>query len=491
MRFGVNDLLEVKFPEGPLRNAASRLVKSKARVGSYADPYAAEAEAGDPEAAYGQPPVFVHELSLIAGSRDGGGGDEGGRSTVFMTQGGGAGDASEFTNLGMHFVDRPPPPARMSVSGTGQQQQQQQQQQDDEGGDGGGGGHGGSPDAARSGPRFQPLVEPAVPERGKGDNPVYGWHNKFVEARQAGRDALQQALYERSAGRFKARSFSKMGTKLAGLLMADLDSTQGRKSLVMRAGVVPENPYVKMEQAWEAQEDARRVRTQRANALDPNELRVMQRFYDQLCALVEAQRMSDPLCLMVVHRVRAALEGGASLNKSLLQAVIDHIAGFTKGCGLVRHNKYVLSVLTFVAKCAGVNSTLELEDLVAAAGIAVVVYGRAETPAKAAAAAAESAARAHVFSSSRQRSARRLSSSLMRSTSVRHTKGDSDSEGGGGGVSRQLSGAVAGLAATGRRESGTVVTPSTAATESVMLNDELRRQPSARFEGLLPEGSDE
>lgn len=29
MRFGPNDLLEVKFPEGPLRNAAARLVKSK------------------------------------------------------------------------------------------------------------------------------------------------------------------------------------------------------------------------------------------------------------------------------------------------------------------------------------------------------------------------------------------------------------------------------------------------------------------------------
>jgi hypothetical protein len=39
-----------------------------------------------------------------------------------------------------------------------------------------------------------------------------------------------------------------------------------------------------------------------AQQLDPEELRVLQRFYDQLCALVEAQRMSDPLCLMVVHK---------------------------------------------------------------------------------------------------------------------------------------------------------------------------------------------
>lgn len=33
------------------------------------------------------------------------------------------------------------------------------------------------------GHRFQRLVEPAVPERGKEDNPVYGWHNKFVDVR--------------------------------------------------------------------------------------------------------------------------------------------------------------------------------------------------------------------------------------------------------------------------------------------------------------------
>lgn len=30
---------------------------------------------------------------------------------------------------------------------------------------------------------------------------------------------------------------------------------------------------------------------------------MLQRFYDQLCALVEAQRMSDPLSLMIIHKV--------------------------------------------------------------------------------------------------------------------------------------------------------------------------------------------
>ena len=49
------------------------------------------------------------------------------------------------------------------------------------------------------------------------------------------------------------------------------------------------------------------VRTEQALALDPEELRALQRFYDQLCALVEAQRMSDPLSLMVVQKVRGEI----------------------------------------------------------------------------------------------------------------------------------------------------------------------------------------
>jgi hypothetical protein len=47
-------------------------------------------------------------------------------------------------------------------------------------------------------------------------------------------------------------------------------------------------------------------RTLCPQALEPAEIRILQRFYDQLCALVEAQRMSDPLCLMVVSKVRHA-----------------------------------------------------------------------------------------------------------------------------------------------------------------------------------------
>lgn len=71
-------------------------------------------------------------------------------------------------------------------------------------------------------------------------------------------------------------------------------------------GVKPESPYLKMEQQWAMMQETAKVRARQAQQLDPEELRVLQRFYDQLCALVEAQRMSDPLSLMVIHKVSLA-----------------------------------------------------------------------------------------------------------------------------------------------------------------------------------------
>lgn len=222
-----------------------------------------------------------------------------------------------------------------------------------------------------------------------------------MQVRQKGREALQQVLYERSRGRYKARTFGHMAANLCGLLMLDLSEVHGKKIPYVSVGVVPNNPYKKMEDAWAAQEETRKVRNQRAQTLDPDQLRVMQRFYDQLCALVEAQRMSDPLSLMVVQRVRSLLEAGSSLQKSLLNTVLEHVAKFTKGCGLVRHNQYMLSILTFIAKCTSV-SDLDFEDMVATQGLATVIYGTSLVPSHIIAAEVAAAAASTAAPSSRQ-----------------------------------------------------------------------------------------
>ena len=51
------------------------------------------------------------------------------------------------------------------------------------------------------------------------------------QVRQRGREALQQALYRRSEGRYKARSVGKMAANLCALLMGDLEAARGKKPL--------------------------------------------------------------------------------------------------------------------------------------------------------------------------------------------------------------------------------------------------------------------
>ncbi len=47
----------------------------------------------------------------------------------------------------------------------------------------------------------------------------------------------------------------------------------------------------------------------------------------------------------------------------------------------MRYNKYLLAVLTFIAKCVGLE-VADLEDVVEAHGVSVVVYGTAVPPSK-------------------------------------------------------------------------------------------------------------
>mmetsp|Transcript_14541 Transcript_14541/g.31649 ORF Transcript_14541/g.31649 Transcript_14541/m.31649 type:complete len:677 (+) Transcript_14541:102-2132(+) len=378
MRFAGNDLVEVKFPEGPLKTATHRLLKSMAKPGAFVNQFDAEDEISDPALAYGQPVVPARRLDPIKAQR----GDDGddGKSAVFITQG--AEDAQSgvehsrqsyagISEAGSRFT------RDHSLPGRAKSQQDA-------------GGVLGTPETTTQEvvgslvPEFKPVVEKAVPARGEEDNPVYNWHNKFVEVRHRGRNNLQQALYERAEGRYKARTTPAMTANLSSILMADLDLVQGKKVPYASVGVKPTSPYLKMEATWAAQEENRKVRTQRAQTLDPEELRVLQRFYDQLCALVEAQRMSDPLSLMVIHKVKSLLESGTFLQKSMLQQVMDHISRFCKSCGLVRYNKFMLSVLTFISKCVGVGEP-EFEEMVGSNDLAVVVFGTVQLPSKAAA----------------------------------------------------------------------------------------------------------
>ena len=384
----------------------------------------ADEEANDPQVAYGQPPVPIREKIPLhekkgLGRRKSPRGrrgkkgtaeesqfeDEDVKSKVFITQGEGGEGGDNKVDRGASLsgrerresagfgLDRPSQPGGSRQSNFGASKAEEPKdgfspfnsqgqagtgsyEGDDEfGNDSRGELYGGG----KPPHTFMPLVQPALPPRGQEDNPVYSWHNQFVAVRQKGRDQLQRALYERAEGRHRARTQGKMAANLSGLIMLDLDAVHGRK--VPYAGSSePSNPYGRMDKTWNAMEETRKAKTQKALTLNPDELKGLQRFYDQLCALVESQeKMSDPICLMIVHRVRDLLESGTSLHKSLLGLVLDHVTAFVKGAGLVRFNRFLLPILTFVSRCSGV-SDLDFEELVASHGIQIVIYGTADVP---------------------------------------------------------------------------------------------------------------
>lgn len=97
-------------------------------------------------------------------------------------------------------------------------------------------------------------------------------------------------------------------------------------------------------------------------------------------------------------QVKSLLEAGTYLHRPMLQAVLEHIASFSKGTGTMRYNKYLLAVLTFITRCVGLDEA-DLEAIVEGLGLVMVVYGAEQTPSRiaaeqlAAANAAEAAAR--------------------------------------------------------------------------------------------------
>ncbi|GFR52887.1 hypothetical protein Agub_g15520 [Astrephomene gubernaculifera] len=370
MRFTISDRTEAAFPSSVLKNVNMRAAKAKASVGSFVNRREAEEEAGDPQRAYGQPPLPRKQLAPIpgpAGSRRGAGEEGGDASTFFLTQGSQAAQDEERRRMSLDNTGIASSSVPYDTSGgsfnTGSALLSN--------GTGAVGGDG----------SFMPLVEPVVALRGDESNPVYKWHNDFMSVRQAGRAQLQAALYSRAQGRANVRTDSSAAAGLSTTLFGVLNLTQGRMPTYASGGKVV-SPYARLEAYQAAQEAARRNTKQKAvQALDPAEIRILQRFYDQLCALVEVQRMSDPLCLMVVSKVKSLLEAGVYLHRPMLVAVVEHVAAFARGAGMMRYNKYLLAVLTFVAKCVGLDVG-DLEEVVEQHGVSMVVYGTPAVPSK-------------------------------------------------------------------------------------------------------------
>lgn len=72
-------------------------------------------------------------------------------------------------------------------------------------------------------------------------------------------------------------------------------------------------------------------------------------------------------------QAKVLLEGGQTLHRPLLRKIIEHLSDFVNKCNVVRYNKYLLHILTFIRQCVGV-SALELTQMADIFGILPVVY---------------------------------------------------------------------------------------------------------------------
>jgi len=292
------------------------------------------------------------------------------------------------------------------------------------------------------------------------DNPVYGWHNQFVADRQEGAAALQKVLWDRAQARAATRNQGVLARAMMDVIDASLERSDGVPTVAaVRPGTMPTSIYQRAAAHLAAKGAALQSSAKPGRTLNAEELAVLQRFYEQLCVVVEQQKMSDPTSLMVVHKVKSLMEAGVFLHKPLLvqarcvfvcagrlpraaaaatfscfrvfapllllleprasaaarrccpifpsplaptthktpppkpppRQVTEHVARFLKECGLLRHNRFLLPIFTFIRMCVGASEA-ELMDLIRPLGMLPVLFSEEQLEEMAAAAAAAKAA---------------------------------------------------------------------------------------------------
>ncbi|GBF90680.1 hypothetical protein Rsub_02979 [Raphidocelis subcapitata] len=417
MQFTTLDRTEASFPAAPLRQSDARRLAVRARPNAYFSASAADADAADPAGAYGHidPPrkplpggeLLQRHKAAAGGGGSGGGGGRGGGAHLFGGSGAGAFFITQRGTVGVGAA------ATNSASGPGISQGELSAasvasaagapapKRAPAGTAGSSAAGGPAPTAARGlrisvaaepagacdqraaasqaaaddeePPEMPPLTEPTRAEAGP-HNPVPQWHNSYRRARQAGRSKLQRDLWARCRRRTAFRSSPALAGGLTGRVMADLEAAGGRLAPGWVPGTVPESPFNRADRA--ARQRQRRVEVRAAStcrALKREEVALLEHFYSSLCGLVERQRISDPLSLVIVHKTKELLEDGAFLHRPLLQRLLDAVSAFVHECGLTRHNRFAAPLLVFVRKCVGVGPE-DFAAMVEAARLGTVLY---------------------------------------------------------------------------------------------------------------------
>jgi len=189
-----------------------------------------------------------------------------------------------------------------------------------------------------------------------GKSPVYRWRKEFLDVRQNKNQELYDALQARATRRAMAMKSPVYTQAVAKQLLEDMKMRGGKVSTMPLGGRL--DSWQRAEIAMHAQDQPKKV--------DVSEIQAIERFYEKLCHLVERQRVSDPLSLSVVHKVKQLLEGGSNMHRSLLVAVCTHIQAIAQLGGA--NNPYIMPILHFIRQSVRVGAE-ELENMLVSMGL--------------------------------------------------------------------------------------------------------------------------
>lgn len=224
-------------------------------------------------------------------------------------------------------------------------------------------------------PSWDPPMVKFLRPPAKEETRVEDWRASFIEARQQMRSKLQEDLWRRAQARGMARQSQPMAAGFASYLISDLDASSGVRESYHRPGTVPADIWQHAKYFME--HGARKGQSRKrptAGPVDMEEIELLERFYNQLCLLVERQRVSDPCSVALLLCVKELLEKGLTLSRHLMAAVVEGLAYWANNSGMQQYNLCVLPILTFIRKCVGVDVE-DMQKLVFNYHLGTLVYG--------------------------------------------------------------------------------------------------------------------
>lgn len=198
----------------------------------------------------------------------------------------------------------------------------------------------------------------------------------------AAADEILRTL-SRSSGRASPASLSGMGRRGQGGVWARAEKNVHSKNLRLAAeasGLTARPHSAGTSRNSHRSAGSRAWSGGSATGVDQAELDGIEEFYERLCHLVELQRVSDPLSVSIVHKVKSLLEMGVGLNdkgQTLLTKVVDHVRELAEIGGVSDNNKYALPILNLIRRGCDIPAA-DLERMLKAAKLDFLIASAME-----------------------------------------------------------------------------------------------------------------